>query len=145
MARRNSQFRRVNYIRFLWLLSDGVNADKSRTTIFRPDPYAPASSRSHTRVTRITAHASDLRHRNHEIRLLFRITHVSCTSCGSENLRTFKGEVAIQLMPIAVELTVFVWPEIVVCLDCGVAEFSVPRAELGVLAKGTPTAGFRQD
>jgi hypothetical protein len=31
--------------------------------------------------------------------------------------------------------TVWVSPEIVVCLDCGTAEFAVPQAELRVLAK----------
>ena len=31
---------------------------------------------------------------------------------------------------------VFVFPEIVVCLDCGAAKFTVPEAELRLLAKG---------
>ena len=69
-----------------------------------------------------------------------------CTSCGSKNLPRFKGEVALLLSgPVGVQPTVFVWPQVMVCLDCGAAQFSVPKAELGMLAKGTPTVGFWQD
>jgi hypothetical protein len=31
---------------------------------------------------------------------------------------------------------VWVFPELIVCLDCGTAEFAVPEAELSQLAKG---------
>jgi hypothetical protein len=31
---------------------------------------------------------------------------------------------------------VWVFPELIVCLDCGIAEFAVPEAELRELAKG---------
>jgi len=68
-----------------------------------------------------------------------------CTSCGSENLHKFKGEVAIQLNPITVEPAVFVWAAVAVCLACGAGQFPVPKAELRVLAKGAPVTGFRQD
>jgi hypothetical protein len=32
--------------------------------------------------------------------------------------------------------TVWIFPEVVVCLDCGLAELTVPEAELRTLAKG---------
>jgi len=35
---------------------------------------------------------------------------------------------------------VLVFPELVVCLDCGTAEFAVPEAELRLLAKGDASA-----
>jgi hypothetical protein len=34
---------------------------------------------------------------------------------------------------------VWVFPELVVCLDCGTAEFAVPEAELRQVAKGDAT------
>lgn len=35
---------------------------------------------------------------------------------------------------------VWVFPELLVCLDCGMAEFVVPEAELRVLAEGKVAA-----
>jgi hypothetical protein len=32
--------------------------------------------------------------------------------------------------------TVWVFPEVSICLDCGVSEFTVPETELGVLETG---------
>jgi len=60
-----------------------------------------------------------------------------CKSCGSENLGKFTGEIAIHfsgLKNINVP-HVSVFPEIVVCLNCGFAEFAVPETELRLLAK----------
>jgi hypothetical protein len=68
---------------------------------------------------------------------------MSCTSCGSENLGKFRGEIAIQSfwLEIPDETPVFLWPELAVCLDCGVARFAVPARDMRMLAaKATAAA-----
>jgi len=71
------------------------------------------------------------------------VRRAACPSCGSVNQRKFTGEIGIHFpglksidKPVA-----WVFPEIVVCLDCGTAEFAVPEAELRQLAKGDAAAG----
>ncbi len=61
-----------------------------------------------------------------------------CKSCGSVNQSKFTAEMAIHFpglknidKPVA-----WMFPELVVCLDCGTAEFTVPKSELPLLAKG---------
>ena len=63
-----------------------------------------------------------------------------CKSCGSVNQQKFSGEICIHFPDID-EPNVWVFPELVVCLDCGTAEFAVPEAELRQLAKGDAAAG----
>jgi hypothetical protein len=65
-----------------------------------------------------------------------------CKSCGSVNQRKFSAEMGIRspgLKNIDKPI-VWVFPEIVVCLDCGAAEFAVPEAQLRQLAKGDAAA-----
>jgi hypothetical protein len=59
-----------------------------------------------------------------------------CKVCGSDRQKTFNGEVAIHFLASQGldKPTVWVFPQILVCLNCGVAEFSVREAELSVLA-----------
>jgi hypothetical protein len=57
-----------------------------------------------------------------------------CTSCGSENLGKFTGEIVIHLPERNI---VFVFPKLAVCLHCGIAQFDVPEAELRLLASAT--------
>jgi hypothetical protein len=66
-----------------------------------------------------------------------------CKSCGSDNLRTFNAENAIHFPGLKGldKPIVWVFPEIWVCLNCGLAEFSVPELELEVLRTGTPVEG----
>lgn len=62
---------------------------------------------------------------------------MACKSCGSVNQKKFSGEMGIHcpgLKNIDKPL-VCIFPELVVCLDCGYAEFAVPEAELRELAK----------
>jgi hypothetical protein len=65
-----------------------------------------------------------------------------CKSCGSANQKKFIGEMGIRspgLKNIDKPI-VWVFPELIVCLNCGTAEFVVPEAELRVLAKGDADA-----
>jgi hypothetical protein len=70
-----------------------------------------------------------------------------CTSCGSNNLRKFKGEVSILLPRFEdrFEPTVLAQPEFVICLACGVAQFTVLDRELRLLLKTDADAGFSHD
>jgi hypothetical protein len=58
---------------------------------------------------------------------------MACKSCGSDNQRKFNGEVGIRSSELKNidKPVVFVFPELVVCLDCcTVAEFQIPEDEL---------------
>jgi hypothetical protein len=57
---------------------------------------------------------------------------MSCSSCQSENQRNFNGEVGIHFPGLKGldEPVVFVFPELLVCLDCGFTEFVIPESEL---------------
>jgi hypothetical protein len=61
-----------------------------------------------------------------------------CKSCGSENLGKFTGEIAIHFRGLKNinEPYVCLFPELVVCLNCGFAEFAVSESELRRLTKG---------
>ena len=64
-------------------------------------------------------------------------------SCGSVNQSKLTAEISIHF-PGLKNLdrpAVWVFPELVVCLDCGTAEFAVPEAELRQLAKRDAAAG----
>jgi hypothetical protein len=65
-----------------------------------------------------------------------------CKSCGSVNQRKFKAEIGIRLPGLKSldKPVVWVFPEVVVCLNCGISEFAVPEAELCELAKGDAAA-----
>ena len=66
-----------------------------------------------------------------------------CASCESENQKEFTSEVAIHFPGLAGlnKPIVWVFPRISVCLDCGLARFTVPERELAVLRTGTPVEG----
>ena len=65
-----------------------------------------------------------------------------CESCDSENLRKFGGEIGIHFPGLRnIEMpTVFLFPELVVCLACGHAQFTVPDDKLRLLAQGHAAA-----
>ena len=60
-----------------------------------------------------------------------------CKSCGSFHQRKFRAEIDIQFPGTKNINTapVLVYPELLVCLDCGTAEFTLPVTELALLAK----------
>ena len=62
----------------------------------------------------------------------------SCQSCGSENLGKFTGELAVHFPGVQNIDKPHVWlfPELVVCLACGLAQFTVPETELLHLQRG---------
>jgi hypothetical protein len=66
-----------------------------------------------------------------------------CRRCGSENPRTFNGEVAIHFLGLdnLDKPIVWVFPELAVCFRCGFTEFTVPERELLVLSTGKAMDG----
>jgi hypothetical protein len=66
---------------------------------------------------------------------------MACKSCGSHNQGKFASVVDIHFPGLrnANKNPVLVFPELLVCLNCGEAEFTVPKAELDLLAKSNVT------
>jgi hypothetical protein len=66
-----------------------------------------------------------------------------CRSCCSENLGEFTAEIAIHFPGLKnIDMpAVWVFPKILVCLDCGVAQFAVPEAERRQLVKREAAGG----
>ena len=61
---------------------------------------------------------------------------MECKACGADTQIMLTAEMALHfpgLKDIDKPL-VWVFPEVLVCLDCGVAVFAVPETELGALA-----------
>jgi hypothetical protein len=60
-----------------------------------------------------------------------------CKSCGSAYRRKFMAEIGIHFPGLKNIGKFLVWvsPKLVVCLDCGMAEFAVPEDELRILAE----------
>lgn len=72
-------------------------------------------------------------------------TTPTCKSCGCGNLGNFRTEIAIHF-PGRTNLSkphVFVFPELLVCFDCDIAELTVPEAELRELAEGREAGAGR--
>ena len=67
---------------------------------------------------------------------------MACKRCDSRNQSTFKSEVAIHFPGLngLDKPLVFVFPELVICLQCGLTEFTVPEKELRLLAQDAPAA-----
>jgi hypothetical protein len=66
-----------------------------------------------------------------------------CELCGSGRLNRFTSEIGLHFPGLKGldKPIVWVFPEILVCLECGVAEFAVPEKELEVLRDQAPAEG----
>ena len=63
---------------------------------------------------------------------------MNCRSCGSRNRREFGAEINIHFPGLEGldKPAVLVFPKLVVCLDCGFTQFTLPETEVGYLAQG---------
>jgi hypothetical protein len=63
-----------------------------------------------------------------------------CAKCQSKKQRSFNSEIALHFNGLEGlnKPIVWVFQEILVCLDCGHAQFAVPERELEVLRTGSP-------
>jgi len=62
---------------------------------------------------------------------------MSCKSCGSENQSEFASEIGVHILGLenVNKPTVYVFPRLLVCMDCGFAGFTVAENELRLLGK----------
>lgn len=60
---------------------------------------------------------------------------MACNSCGAENQGKFLAEVSVHFQGLrnVHMLPVLVFPELLVCLNCGKTEFTIPEDELELL------------
>jgi hypothetical protein len=68
-----------------------------------------------------------------------------CNSCGSINQGKYLAEIDIHFPGLrnAGKSPVVVFPELVVCFDCGRTEFMVPKEELEILITGIPNSDWK--
>ena len=66
-----------------------------------------------------------------------------CGRCGAPEQNEFPAEISIHFpKPLndPAKLPVLVFPKLLVCFQCGRAEFAVPEAELSLIVKGSGVA-----
>ena len=68
---------------------------------------------------------------------------MACKGCHSDRQSVFSGEIAIHFRGLeGLEKPIlWIFRETMVCLDCGLTEFTVPERELQVLSQGSPVKG----
>jgi len=66
-----------------------------------------------------------------------------CGSCGSGSLSHFPAEISIHFHGLKNidRPQVMVFPQLLVCLACGIARFAVPETELRLLLKAEAAGG----
>jgi len=68
---------------------------------------------------------------------------MKCLSCGSDNQHDFSAEIHIHF-PFRQDLVkpgVFLFPKVLVCLNCGALSLSIPEMELRELAASRVETG----
>jgi hypothetical protein len=68
---------------------------------------------------------------------------MNCKSCTSEHQRKFSSEINVHFSGLKNldRPPVFVFPKLLVCMDCGFTEFAIPETELSQLGKATTARG----
>ena len=68
---------------------------------------------------------------------------MTCKACGSDQQSKFAAEIAIHFRgPRGLDKpSIWVFPDLFVCLHCGKSEFAIPEDQLRRLAKGEATRG----
>jgi hypothetical protein len=71
---------------------------------------------------------------------------MNCKRCVSEELKVFTGELAIHLSgwEALSKPHVFVFPKLMVCLNCGFVEFYLPAPQLAELNNGAQSKATAQ-
>lgn len=62
---------------------------------------------------------------------------MTCRSCTSDNREKFDSEIVVHFCGLKNldKPPVFVFPKLLVCMDCGFTEFAIPETELLLLGK----------
>jgi hypothetical protein len=71
---------------------------------------------------------------------------MSCRICNSDDQRNFNTEINVHFPGLKNldKPTVFVFPEILVCMDCGFTELVIPESELRLLGTDGGAPGTRR-
>ena len=63
---------------------------------------------------------------------------MTCLSCRSANQAELTAEMIIHFPGLILKNPgVWIFPKLVVCLDCGSSRFTTPKTDLALLARGT--------
>jgi hypothetical protein len=65
---------------------------------------------------------------------------MSCHACASTNQMEFSAEMVVHLggLKSLDNSGVMLFPKLLVCVSCGFSQFTVPKAELALLASDSP-------
>ena len=68
---------------------------------------------------------------------------MTCKTCSSEEVREFNGEIALHFPGLdgLTKPIVWVFPKVLVCLDCGSTNFVIPEGGIKVLKEGKSVEG----